>query len=320
MRRLRNDDRGASLVFVAVTLVVLIGMVAFAVDAGALYTERRELQNGADAAALAVAENCALGAAPCTSTYGKSTASLYAEANTRDGAAGIDDVTIDQVAQTVSIVTSTVDGASGSTVLAPFFAQVLGFEGTTVRARATAGWGYPASLRATMPIIISECEWEKYGGPPFPGPDATIFFHGSSETCHASPSGQDLPGGFGWLESAGNCDSYVEVNTWVTIDPGASPPYDCDPYDFHVALGDVIYLPFFDDIQMTGNNALYRVAGFGALHVTGFNFGGQFKEPMGALPCTGEDRCISGYFTEGPIYEGEFGGDDHGVVLIKLTN
>ena len=42
-------------------LVVLIGVGALVIDSGALYAERRQLQNGADAAALAVAQDCADG-------------------------------------------------------------------------------------------------------------------------------------------------------------------------------------------------------------------------------------------------------------------
>ena len=42
-------------------LVVLLGVGALVIDVGALYAERRQLQNGADAAALAVAADCAEG-------------------------------------------------------------------------------------------------------------------------------------------------------------------------------------------------------------------------------------------------------------------
>ena len=42
-------------------LVALIGVGALVIDVGRLYVERRDLQNGADAAALAVAQDCAAG-------------------------------------------------------------------------------------------------------------------------------------------------------------------------------------------------------------------------------------------------------------------
>jgi len=60
MRRLRNDD-GSIAIIVAIVMVVLLGMATLVVDVGRLYVERRQLQNGADAAALAVAVDCAHG-------------------------------------------------------------------------------------------------------------------------------------------------------------------------------------------------------------------------------------------------------------------
>ena len=48
-----RNERGVTLVMVALSLTVLLGMGALAVDAGMLYTARTELQRTADAAALA---------------------------------------------------------------------------------------------------------------------------------------------------------------------------------------------------------------------------------------------------------------------------
>ncbi len=60
MRKLRSqirnrvrDERGAAMVLVAVSLVVLLGMVALAVDLGMLLEARTESQRVADSAALA---------------------------------------------------------------------------------------------------------------------------------------------------------------------------------------------------------------------------------------------------------------------------
>lgn len=48
-----NKQRGAALVLVALSMIVLTGMLLLAVDAGAAYAVRRRLQNAADAGALA---------------------------------------------------------------------------------------------------------------------------------------------------------------------------------------------------------------------------------------------------------------------------
>ena len=64
LARLRRDERGVVAAIVAILLGtgVLLGMGALVIDVGQIYQERAELQNGADAAALAVAKSCALGA------------------------------------------------------------------------------------------------------------------------------------------------------------------------------------------------------------------------------------------------------------------
>ena len=48
-----KDERGFALVFLGLTIVVFLGFAALAVDIGYLYAARNELQNAADAAALA---------------------------------------------------------------------------------------------------------------------------------------------------------------------------------------------------------------------------------------------------------------------------
>ncbi len=59
MRRVthrRRDERGAMVIFLAAFSVVMIGMAALVIDVGSLLDEKRQLQNGADAGALAVAQ------------------------------------------------------------------------------------------------------------------------------------------------------------------------------------------------------------------------------------------------------------------------
>ncbi len=53
MKQLINEQRGAVAIIVAFLMFVLLGFAAFAVDFGYLYGVKNELQNAADAAALA---------------------------------------------------------------------------------------------------------------------------------------------------------------------------------------------------------------------------------------------------------------------------
>ena len=59
LSRLLPEERGATAVMVGLLMIPLIGVAAIGVDAGSLYWEDAQLQNGADAAALAVATHCA---------------------------------------------------------------------------------------------------------------------------------------------------------------------------------------------------------------------------------------------------------------------
>lgn len=81
MRLLRREDRGAIGVLIAVLIGggVLLGMAALVIDVGQIYQNRAELQNGADAAALAVAQQCARG--NCSNARTLRIAETYASEN-----------------------------------------------------------------------------------------------------------------------------------------------------------------------------------------------------------------------------------------------
>jgi Flp pilus assembly protein TadG len=53
MRRRADDDRGAVLIFLSISLVALLALAGLVIDGGRAYGERRQMQNAADAAAMA---------------------------------------------------------------------------------------------------------------------------------------------------------------------------------------------------------------------------------------------------------------------------
>ena len=81
-RLLKNEESGQVLVLVALSLTVLCGFVALAIDVGGMVAQKSQLQNAADAAALAAAQDLPTG------DY-VATADTYAEQN-----AGEDVITI----------------------------------------------------------------------------------------------------------------------------------------------------------------------------------------------------------------------------------
>jgi len=184
---LRDDGgRGAVGVLVAVMIGagVLFGMGALVVDVGQMYENRAELQNGADAAALAVAKSCAQGSCPSSAT---ATATSYATLNASKLTGGKANVTFvcglngnaalgsgpcpgapknvcppnpPSGANYVDVETSTLL-ANGSTLLPPVFAGTLAgsHTGKTVFACAQAEWGGPLTS-ATVGFTISACTWD----------------------------------------------------------------------------------------------------------------------------------------------------------------
>ena len=310
-------DDGAIGVFTAITIVVLLGAVGLTIDVGALYRERRELRNGADAGALAIAEDCALGLPTCHAAAARSVAKDYGDANASDGFADVIGVELNQTAKTVTVHLGTLTD-EGSTNFEPFFARIVGFEGTTVEATATARWGYPSELWVHLPLIISQCEFATATA----GAPRTIYFHdgNNAEPCNAQ-AGLDadgdgfLPSGFGWLTADSNCEKYVIDGVWYDADPGSSPTTGCSVAFIASLVGEEVALPIFDDILGAGAGGTYHIQGFALFHITGYHFGGQYSVNA---PCRGDQRCVGGYFTTGVIYEGKSGGDNNGIVVVEL--
>ncbi len=193
MRRMK-DDSGAVAVIVAVLAVALFGFAALAIDVGALYQERRQLQNGADAAALSVAQGCAEGA--CAAAIGDAPNYVTANHETPSGGPGapgrgnletlcgsvmgLDLCTLDEDQYpgkyVVARVTSgTVTDAEDFT---PSLVNVLPGEqgGSPVNARAVARWGGAGGLTTRLPVAIRECRYDVIkaaGLPPAPPPRST---------------------------------------------------------------------------------------------------------------------------------------------------
>jgi hypothetical protein len=329
MRRLRSD-RGAIAVAIGLWIVVLVGLVGFAVDMASAFVERRELSRAADAAVLAIAEDCVTGSRPCDYSTALATANAYANLNADDGAAAIDALDLDLGAQRVTVTTKTIDAADGTDQFKFFFMRVLGIDSSTIRASAVAEWGYLDAGR-TLPLIISDCEHDTVVGDDNTSDYVTFYFHGSDETtdCGARPyhdydADGRLPGGFGWLATEGGCGAEIDVDDLAPADPGASPSTGCSAtYFANEILGRIGLLAYFNDITgVTGSGAggQYEIAGIGAFEVTGYNFGGQFKAPSAATaPCSGDQRCLRGRFVTITDYYGDIGGPDRGVRVVRLV-
>ena len=321
MQRLNlRDDRGVSAVLVALLLVPLIGFAALAVDLGAVYSERRQLQNGADAAALAIGHDCASGLPACTTS--QATADEYTAAN------------YDEAGSTHGTPVVTL-GDSEVTVMNPgvqshWLAPVIGHDESDVSASATVRWGSPGSGTAVLPLAFSWCAFEAQAVDGLPsGTDVIIKSTKTDGTTCTGPSDLVVPGGFGWLTTDGECQSTSSIDDVVNSDPGASVPADCSAAYFADLIGETVLIPIFDESGGTGAGAWYRIYAYAAFTITGYDFGSPAYQ-FGPKACgstgkgLGEIRCISGSFIEyvDPTDEFEYDPDapDLGARVVELVS
>jgi Flp pilus assembly protein TadG len=222
VKDLEGRDRGAAGVLVAVMMVVLIGAGALAVDTGQIYAERAQLQNGADAGALAGADICSVSGG-CTQANANAVADALANSNANDSSSTVQSVDL-SVAGQVTVTTSTKDGTTNAGFLSKMFASALNAPPVTVGATATAKWLYPTKGVSILPITMAPCEFKDDGLP------HKILVQGGALDCNGlNPSNQIIPGGFAWLDPDGTtgCNVTAEVGQWSYTSAGAAVPLGC---------------------------------------------------------------------------------------------
>ncbi|WP_427019318.1 TadE/TadG family type IV pilus assembly protein (plasmid) [Pseudarthrobacter sp. P1] len=331
LTRIRDDERGAAAVVTAILMVVLLGFGAIAVDVGMMYAERGQLQNGADSAALAVANNCAKGAC---GNYAADARSM-ANSNSNDGASKVESVTF-PTAGSVKVNTSSRDGAGHDSIQLAF-ANIFGISTANVGATATASYGGPSAGPAAFPITFSDCQFD------LSGTIQLLQYHMTdpAHTCQRGTSGLIVPGGFGWLvQDSGLCQATININANGGIAdsrPGNSPPGNCDSvlngWVAKINAGNpaIVLLPVYDQATGNGANATFHIRGFAAYQVLGWKFsGGNNSPPLSfhntgltpsSLNCTGGCRGIIGKFVQYVSMDAGFtpGGPDLGGRFVALT-
>ncbi|MGY1615548.1 pilus assembly protein TadG-related protein [Geodermatophilus sp. SYSU D00691] len=285
MWRGADGERGATAVLFSLLLVPLLGFAAIAVDIGRLYAEQARLQVAADAAALAVAQDCAGG------SCGNMHATAQAMVSANMGGAGAAPPVLGSAPLSVTV--------TGSRPSEHWFAPVIGHDSDTVSASATVAWGAPGRGIAVLPLTFSWCEFEQQTdhGTLSDTVVRTIYFTKTSNTVGCTgPSRNFVPGGFAYLDTPpGRCEAASARSERSYSSTGNTPPSVCEPGYVASLVGETVLLPLFDDSGATGSNAWYHVFGYAAFRITGYHFGGQFT--TSPKPCNGNERCIAGHFT-----------------------
>ncbi len=306
--RARNDERGAIGVLVTVFIAagVLFGMGALVIDVGRLYQNRAELQNGADAGALAVAKSCATGSCPTSLTSATSVAGPYANATasslTADtagvsmvcGVAGLGTVGSGAcTANPPGCPVSPTDGSSyvdvqthtllpsSKTLLPPVFAEALvpGYNGTEVFACAQAEWGVTDALGFTI------CTTKAASVPAVAYPVVESTVSTANEVAlllnDPNPMCPGSAGNFGWTN---NCPVVISGLTYG-VKTGISGQTCATQIKSAWQAGStawsnptaanwdnaIVFIPLYSQVQNPGNNAVYTLASFIGFVITGYN-------------------------------------------------
>jgi Flp pilus assembly protein TadG len=324
---------------------VLLGLGALAIDVAQLYQERAELQNGADAAAIAVAKSCATGST-CSAAWAAQYANENASALTGGTAAvtlvcgslgGLSACPASTGAMTdcpsppsgsqgyVDVHTAT-QTSGGSTVIAPVLARALlgndSYTGTQVLACAQASWGGPASGN-TLAFAISGCSWDSWTSlgtnfaPAPPAVPPSSYDHqlnlanlGNDAGCTGETSGSDGAGAFGWaVDQTGSCGIFTDTTTFPAA-TGASAGSTCQTaLSSAYTSRKAILLPVYTTVRGTGSNTVFTLKGFAAFVVTGYSLPGFFASDW--LKNSNNScsyKCIDGYFTKALIPGASSGG------------
>ncbi|NOJ58336.1 pilus assembly protein TadG-related protein [Arthrobacter sp. 260] len=305
MRRLMKNEDGAVAVMASLLMVLVLGMTALVIDVGIVFAERAQLQNGADAAALAIAQECAYQDS-CDPGAASLAAADLASANANDGrASAVVDLS---VSNTVTVTTNTLT-TDGDSAVQFWFAPVLGIESSAVQARARASWGSP-SKATVFPFTAPKCLFDQTPT------DEEIWITVTSN-CTGT-DGKSLPGAFGWLDTLDkkSCTATVDVDEIIAGDPGKSGPQNCD------IDGKTIMLPVYVAKSGNGNNVNYVIDGFAAFYTTKHSWPGESIKEAGCNNCAG----IKGKFITLVSLEDlesfgveELGGDELNAFFVTLS-
>jgi hypothetical protein len=190
-----RDESGGVLAFVAIFMVVLLGITAIVIDGGRLYTEKSKLQKALDAAVLAGAQGLR--------TSKTSASEIAIEISEKNNFKVLDGE--------ITFPSNSIK-ATKQVIVPMTFAKVIGINNTTISATATAKVAPLTKASGIAPIVIQKNNI----------PDATIL------NCGSTNPG-DLQGNCGYLKSTeGNLRDALlngatyEVGKTVFTDPGGS--------------------------------------------------------------------------------------------------
>jgi Flp pilus assembly protein TadG len=223
MRRARKSERGAILAATVLALPALLALVAVGIDTGRIAFTATEVQNVADAAATAGAQNLLEGG---TASTARSQAQTVGAQNAVNGSGATVLPAQIEVGQYNYTTHTFVNGAAPpsavratpSVTVRNLFAGILGssFVNTTVTKTATAGFSGLGQAGATLPLALGDCH--------FPELSSCFQTSGCLPSLSQVPSTTDNTGWTSFFDGAtsqGNITAYLPSACGGTKTPPA---------------------------------------------------------------------------------------------------
>jgi Flp pilus assembly protein TadG len=266
------QERGATLVYVALVLPVLIGLAGLAMDGSNLFVQQRNMQAAADAAAMAGARAVGLGQ---TGVQVGVEINLIAAANGAGQSAW-----------------SALAGGGGVEVqttrtFSTYFAGALGHSTLTVTATAAASYFVVGAIDNLMPMTIMCDDMSDDSDPGFTYGHIYTFWNND----------MTQPGNFGWVdwngppvgngELADNISNTGRSGAWRIGDWMYAGPGVQNSSNVIQALegwrNRQVTIPLYGAITGTGSGTRYQVCTFAEFILTDFNFSGNDKWVRGTF-------------------------------------
>lgn len=267
----RARQAGQSLVLVALLLPVLLIVIALAIDGGYAFAQRRQMQNAADAGAVAGARAYALGNNVSTEVERFTTAN------------GATSYTWQQLSEVRTDVLTNLDvtftniQVTASVTFPTFFARIVGLDEMTAVATARARVQPVDGIGNLLPII----------------PYEQNFVFGQEYTLWDDVL--NMPGGFGWVNWDGGPPSAPVLVNYIS-NPSSSGVHNIGDWVYSLTgitassqvrdalsywINRPVIVPMYDIAQGQGSNGQYRISGFAQFILTSFNLTGRDKSIRG---------------------------------------
>lgn len=284
-----RDERGQSLVIIAIAMTSFIAILGLVIDIGYAFARYRQMQTAADAAALAGTRELAYG-------HGEIAALSRMEQLLISNGADADSSSYEVVDDRAKV--------QARVSVNPVFTPIFGLHQFEVGAQAEAVYGQSAEMADILPFAVNEDLWvleqqvNIWVGETGPGGNyGWVRWPGQSLSTSVLRDNIDGPSNSGVLH----------IGDAVAGRPGLS--MSAVRPNLEAKIGQIVNIFFYNAEEITGEgaNLRYTVTGFGKFQITEVRSAGVASE-------------ISGYFIQAVVLGGQITpGTTRGVMATGLT-